>query len=112
MTDYYRERFEELCAEITGMYEHAVGALEAVEPDTLERLTLERQQLFAQMRELSIEDFFGRGQESWLTEACQRVYEAEQVFERRLRQEFEAQREQMRSMGKSRKARRAYGSAA
>lgn len=110
--DYYKDRVEEVCEAIVLMYEHAIGALEAVEPEALERLTLERQQLLGAWRELSIEDFFGRAEEPWLQDAGARLRAAEQAFEHKLHEEFGAQRAQMNSMQKNRKARRAYNSAA
>lgn len=111
-TDYYKERVEEVCEGIVSMYEHAIGALEAVEPEALELLTLERQELLGAWRELSVESFFGRAEEAWLQQASARIRQAEQAFERKLLEEFDAQRQQMGEMQKNRKARRAYHSAA
>lgn len=110
--DFYKERLTELLERTCALYGEAEQALEAVDAELLEALTHERQMLLGKLRELSAEDYFGRGQEPWLLDLGARVRAAESHFMACLEQAFAAQKEELNQMGSSRKARRAYNSAA
>lgn len=112
MTDYYRERVEDVLGEVIELYEQAKQAIEQLQPDVLEALIVRRMELLGQLRELSVENYMGRGGERWFSSLSGKVQVAEEEFEHALNSSFAEQRAQMRLAQQTSKARKAYNSAA
>lgn len=112
MTDYYKERVEDVLSEVVELYEQAKQAIEQVQPDVLEALIVRRMELLSQLRELSVENYMGRANESWFLSLSGKVQLAEEAFEHALSSSFAEQRAQMQLVRQTNKARRAYNSAA
>lgn len=112
MTDYYRERVEDVLNEVVELYEQARLAIEQVQPEVLEALIVRRMDLLGQLRELSVENYMGRASERWFLSLSGKVQIAEEAFEHVLSSSFAEQRAQMRLVQQTNRARKAYNSAA